>query len=287
MIPAVSQDERPGKRRRSRLLAAALLLALSAACSREPPADGQVLAIVNGEEITIPELNAEARARGLVIGNDAALRAALLQELIDRRLLAQTARKEGLDRTPDYILQSRRAAELTLVQELAEVSGHAAREPTPQQLSAFIAANPQAFGQRAVVTVEQMSLPGPVPATKAAAVAAAPSLEQAAALLGNPGLASAKAMQTWDTAQLDPDSAVRLLQAPTNEIMVLHPPGSGWLAVRKINATPSPVPPNQQAAAASALLKQASARQASAQLLQRARSRAKIEIPKAPDRRSH
>jgi peptidyl-prolyl cis-trans isomerase C len=261
------------------------LLALTAACHDQAPA-GQVLAIVNGEEITIPELNAEARARGLVIGSDVRVRQALLQELINRRLLAQTARNEGLDRTPDYILQSRRAAEITLVQELTEVAGHGARQPTPQQLSAFIAANPQAFGERQVVTVEQMSLPGPVQPDKVAAVAAATSLEQGAAALGNPALASSKAMQTWDTARLDRDSADKLAKAPTYQLLLLHPPGSGWLVTRKISATPAPIPPDQQAAAALALIRAQESQQVAASLLNRARSTARIALAKEPDQQT-
>jgi peptidyl-prolyl cis-trans isomerase C len=258
------------------------MLALTAACHAQAPG-GQVLAVVNGEEITIPELNAEAHARGLAIGNDAGARQALLQELIDRRLLAQAARKEGLDRTPDYILQSRRANELVLVQQLNEVVSHSTGQPSPQQLSAFIAANPQAFGDRAVVTVEQMGLPGPVPAAKAAAVAAASSLEQAAAILGNPELANSKAMQTWDTARLDPQSASELLSAADGRLLVLHPPGSGWLVARKVSTAPSPVPPAQQQATAIALIKAQAVEQADAALLNRERAHSRVAFAKDGD----
>lgn len=284
-MAAVSQDRPWGKRRRSRWLVCGVV-ALCAACHGKAPG-GQVLAVVNGEEITIPELNAEAQARGLVIGNDAQARKALLQELIERRLLAQTARKEGLDRTPDYILQSRRAAELTLVEELTEVASHAAGQPTPQKLSAFIAANPQAFGQRAVVTVEQMGLAGPVAPAKMTAVAAASSLEQAAAILGNPALANSSLMQTWDTAQLDRDSAARLLQARTYQVLVLHPPGSGWFVVRKISATPTPVPAGEQADVARQLVQAQASQQVSALLLDRARSQARIAVAKESDSKGH
>ena len=254
-----------------------LLLALCAACHERVP-EGQVLAVVNGDEITIPELNAEARARGLVIGDNPGVRQALLQELIDRRLLAQAARKRGIDRTPDYILASRRAAELALVQELTTDAGRSAQQPTREQLSAFIAANPQAFGQRAVVTVEQMALPAPVTNDKADAVARASSLEEAAAILGNKSLAASKAMQTWDTARLDRDSAATLLAARTGQLVVLHPPGSGWVVLRKISATPASVPPDQQGAYAAQLAKAQISQQFAVNLLSRARSQARIAM---------
>jgi peptidyl-prolyl cis-trans isomerase C len=273
---AVSQDRRRGKWSPARLLVG-MLLAVCAGCHERVP-EGQVLAVVNGDEITIPELNAEARARGLVIGDNPGVRQALLQELIDRRLLAQAARKQGIDRTPDYILASRRAAELALVQELTTDAGRSAEQPTREQLSAFIAANPQAFGNRAVVTVEQMALPAPVPADKAAAVARASSLEEAAAILGNKSLAASKAMQTWDTARLDRDSAATLLAARVDQLVALHPPGSGWVVLRKISATPAPVPRDQQAAYAAQLAKAQISQQFAVNLLSRSRSQARIAI---------
>lgn len=263
-----------------------VLAAVCTACEQRGPS-GQVLAVVNGEEITIPELNGEARARGLVVGNDAAVRAALLQELIDRKLLVQAARKRGVDRTADYILAARRVSEAALVQQLVTDAGRSAEQPTAQQLTAFIAANPQAFGQRAIVTVEQMPLPEAVPAAKAAAVSAAGSLEKAAALLGNDRLTASKAMQTWDTARLDAESGGRLLNLPAGQLTALHPAGSGWILVRKVSQTPSPVPMDQQTAFAASLAKAQISQDFATRLLNQARSTAKIVVGTGPDRPPH
>ncbi|MEO6256993.1 MAG: hypothetical protein ABIO69_09305, partial [Sphingomicrobium sp.] len=59
---------------RARLwIAAAAFACLLAACNKAEP-DGQVIAIANGEEITLGELNEEARARGLPIVSNGPLR---------------------------------------------------------------------------------------------------------------------------------------------------------------------------------------------------------------------
>ena len=84
---------------------------LAAGCSKAEP-DGQVIAIANGEEITLGELNEEARARGLPIVNNRVLRESVIRDLIDRKLLVQEALRKKLDRTPQHLLAIRRLNEM-------------------------------------------------------------------------------------------------------------------------------------------------------------------------------
>src|SRR3712207_2331146 len=102
------------------MIAAALMLFVGCDSGR---VSGQVVAVVDGQEIAIPELNAEARARGLVIGNDRAVRDRVLQDLIDRKLLVKAALERKLDRTPDHLLAKRRSDELLLAGALLETLG--------------------------------------------------------------------------------------------------------------------------------------------------------------------
>ena len=68
---------------------------------------GQVAASVNGDEITLQEINAELRSMSgqVSIDPDDAPREAV-QRIIKRRLMAQRAEEEGLDRTPAFLMQS-------------------------------------------------------------------------------------------------------------------------------------------------------------------------------------
>ena len=97
--------------------AAAMLLS---ACHASPPT-GQVIAVVDGVEITLAELNAEARARNLAIGSDRAQRDQAIADLVKRRLLVHAAEARGLDRVPAFILAERRARDILLAQELVTV----------------------------------------------------------------------------------------------------------------------------------------------------------------------
>ena len=94
--------------------------ALLTACHSSPPT-GQVIAVVDGVDVTLAELNSEGRARNLAIGSDRAQRDAAIADLVKRRLLVRAAESRGLDRTPEFILAERRARDILLAQQLVSV----------------------------------------------------------------------------------------------------------------------------------------------------------------------
>ena len=95
---------------------AALILA---GCDKEP--EGQVAAVVNGDEITLQEINAEIASANVPAGTDAKqLQRQALNRIVERRLLAQSAREDGLDKTPEYLIRSRQVDDALLVQLLGQ-----------------------------------------------------------------------------------------------------------------------------------------------------------------------
>lgn len=130
-------------------LGIALLLA---GCSPAEP-QGQVLAVVDGTDITRRDVQAEARASGLIesASADARLRAALVDRLVDRALLVKAAQARGLDRTPDYLAAVRRARALALVESLrADILSHVP-VPSAAAIADHIARNPWRFARRTVL----------------------------------------------------------------------------------------------------------------------------------------
>src|SRR6478609_7469266 len=100
-----------------RIVLTIALVLLSSACQKKPA--GQTVAVVNNEEITSSDLNAElAGENASVTGTTQQARAQALQNVIDRRLLSQQARSEGLDKSPDFLNQQRRATEDLLIRML-------------------------------------------------------------------------------------------------------------------------------------------------------------------------
>lgn len=120
-------------------------LALLAAC-REAQPTGQVLATVDGHDITDTELAAEARAAP-------APRAELLERLIDRALLASAAHRREADLSPTYLADMRRARALLLADSLRwQIAAHLPA-PDDMRARAYVAAHPWAYADRAQVTL--------------------------------------------------------------------------------------------------------------------------------------
>lgn len=147
-----------------------LLLPLLAACAEEVPVDeeseatppalqGQVIARVNGEELTIHQLNAElARAQVPDELDRQEARNQVLQRIIDRIVMAQMAREEEIHRRPSVMLEMRRAQEDVLAstylrQQMAEM-GPVARD----EAEAFVNENPYLFAEREFFIFDQIMI---------------------------------------------------------------------------------------------------------------------------------
>lgn len=125
-------------------LAAVLVLA---ACS-EPLPTGQILAIVDGDDVTQRDLAAEGPF-------EQGKSAGVLRDLVDRRLLADAARVHGIEQTPEFLAALRRAREQLLVQGLGRQLSTRIPDPRPAEIAAYIASHPLAFAGRSAVTLER------------------------------------------------------------------------------------------------------------------------------------
>ena len=165
-----------------RTLVALGLLAICSACQKK--AEGQTVALVNDEEITASELNAELAGANIPDTADKkAVTNRVLQGLIDRRLLAEEARKDGIDRSPEYIARERRLREELLIGMLASRSLDTSKLPTDPEIAAFQAKQPQAFANREIWKLEQLQYDTPQDKAVLDRILQTKSLEQLAAVL--------------------------------------------------------------------------------------------------------
>ena len=135
-------------------------VALLSACKKE--ATGQVAAVVDGEEITMQEVNAELRGARLPEGADkkAATQAAL-QQIIERRLLAKAAKDDGLDKEQEYLIRSRQVNDALLVQMLGERASRGVQVPADSTIKSFIDQNAGSFGSRTIFSTEMVQFKMP------------------------------------------------------------------------------------------------------------------------------
>lgn len=140
-----------------------VLSALLAGCGPDSKSSSatQVLAKVNGDEITVHQLNDRLSQVQLPPGFDAtATRKQVLEALIDEQLLVQKAVADKLDRDPQVLQAIERTKRQILAQ--AEVERLAAKaDITADDAAKFYAANPDLFEKRRIYTFHQFLLNTP------------------------------------------------------------------------------------------------------------------------------
>ena len=137
------------------LLSAALVMALALTGCGDDKASSpsQVLARVNGKEITVLQLNyLLAQNQNLPLAQQRS-KQALLDELIQQELLVQLATEKKLDRNPNVLQAMEFAKRQVLAQAAAGQEMASIKEPGETELKAFYQANPQLFAERQVYSL--------------------------------------------------------------------------------------------------------------------------------------
>ena len=206
-----------------RIVVAIALALFASACQKK--AEGQTVAVVNNEEITASDLNAELTSENAsVTGSTKEARAQALQNLIDRRLLAQQARSEGLDKSPDFLNQQRRGTEDLLIRMLLMRQVNTAQVPSPNEINQFETSHPNMFANREAWTLQQLVFPLQKNATVLAKIKAAKTLDEIAQVLTTSGVQFTKATRKIDTAVLPSNIYTQLTQLKPNEPFVVPGP---------------------------------------------------------------
>ena len=138
--------------------------ALLAACGSHDAPTGQVVATVDGTEITQSELNAELNgARATTATGQRELQQAALAAIVNRILLANAAADQKLADTPAGAIAAHRAEQLAKIELLeGHIRGGVPRV-SPEEANQFIADNPDLFNNRQIFLVEQIIVPNPPP----------------------------------------------------------------------------------------------------------------------------
>lgn len=133
-------------------LFSSLLLTTLAACSNSEPGgkQTQVVAKVNGDEITVHQINGEMQRLQVPVANPQLVAKKMLNSLIDRQLLVQEAVKLNLDRTPE-VMQLVDAARAQIYAQAYLARKISALGPaTEKEIQQFMTDHPEVFSQRKV-----------------------------------------------------------------------------------------------------------------------------------------
>jgi len=218
------------------LLAAAAALALAGCSKEEKGPEGQVVATIDGKDVTIHEVNAEIGGMGAQAKSAPRklVEAVALSRVIERKMLAIEARNKKLDQSPQFVLAKARADENLLVQALqAEVAGKVQQTPR-EAAQKFISDNPIMFTERRIMTLDQIQF---LRAPKAASLPLkdAKTMQQVEQMLLEANIEYRRAPQQIDTLVLDP----RL----SKEFVALNrgPGGEPFMYTDQPQGAPAPV----------------------------------------------
>jgi EpsD family peptidyl-prolyl cis-trans isomerase len=183
---------------------------------------GQVVATVDGDEITIFELNAELQGSPAPAGADRKLLEQMaLQRVIERKILAKVAREQKLDDTPAFLLQERRADEMILATMLRDKIASGVTQPTDTEINQYQQSHPERFAERKVYSVEQVLFPPPTTADKFKQLAPLKTLDQLVAKLSADGTQFRRGNGQLDTVQLPPEVVKKIAALPAGEMFIL------------------------------------------------------------------
>jgi peptidyl-prolyl cis-trans isomerase C len=256
-----------------------IVLVLSMACvlsACDRKAEGQTVAVVNKEEITSAELNAE-------LGNNQSAgtatqdsRAAALQRIIDRRLLAEQARTDGIDKSPEFLNQQRRMTEELLINMLLTRQANTAQMPTADEVNRFEAAHPEVFANHEIWTLQQIIFPSSQDPGLNAKIAAAKTLDQVAQVLTAANVQFTRNERKVDTSIFPTNIYNQVVKIKDSEPFIV--PGPNKVAASVVTARePAPIPADQARTLALNGIKREKMQQTVEDRLKSLRASAKIE----------
>jgi len=225
------------------LCAAWLLIAavgLSACGDKAAKKPGQSLASVNGNEITVLQLNEELQRASIAPAQQEAASKQLLEALIDRQLLQEQAEKDKVDRDPKVVQAIERAKSLILAQAYIQKKVGTVSKPTRTEVEDYFHKNPAFFSGRKQLDMRQLVLASrDVDAPLKAAMDSAKSLEEVAGWLDAHKVRYARAQLSRATTDLPPELASKLLAMPKGQLFIIKEGERSLLiAIADIRDTP-------------------------------------------------
>ncbi|WP_295995260.1 EpsD family peptidyl-prolyl cis-trans isomerase [Rugamonas sp.] len=234
-----------GNGRRATRLAGWVLVLVAAtalsACGSKDKKPGQALASVNGNDITVLQLNEELQRANVPQAQHDAASKQLLESLVDRQLALDEAGKQKLDRDPVVVQAIERAKALIIAQAYMQKRVGATARPTKAEVSDYFDKHPEFFIHNKRFEMRELTL-----ATKdltpelSAAMDGFKSLDDVAAWLDAHKVVFGRAALARASAELPPEMASKLQAMPKGQIFIVRE-GERSLIMNLVDIKDSPV----------------------------------------------
>lgn len=216
--------------KRNYVIASVVLSVLLSACGEHGAANSnkantQVVAKVNGDEISIHQVNLQLGRAGQVDAEKSKqLSQQILTKLVDQQLLKQQALEAKLDRDPRVLQILEASKSEILAQAYIEQASAKAKKPTATDIDSFYTGHPELFEKRRVFRLQELVVE--VPQDKHAAIES--SIKD---------IANINEIATWlkgNQYAFNANSNVRAAeQLPANLLQQLQPLNDGAIVLVK------------------------------------------------------
>ncbi len=204
------------------------------------PPTGQVVATVYGHEITTRDLQVVLAGTSFPDGTSRKRgEEQALGQIITLKVQAEEARKEGIDKTPDFALRRELAMDALLAQSLKEKFISSVPLPSHEEAERFVLNNPDRFAQRKVFVIQQIIFPTPNDPSVVKAFGPLSTIEEVKAVLDAHHIPSRLQNGQYDSVTGDPTVVARLLNLKPTDLL-LEPSGANMSVnhVTAINTVP-------------------------------------------------
>lgn len=261
----------------ARLAMVVALGAALAACGAKDKKPGQSLASVNGEEITVLQLNEEMQRSGVAASQQEAASKQLLQALIDRQLLQSAGVADKVDRDPKVVQAIERAKALLIAQAYLQKRMGTISPPTAAEVQAYFDKNPDYFSRRKQLDLRELVIStSDLDAKLKAAMDATKSLDDVATWLDANKVKYVRTQVSRTTSDLPPALASSLLAMPKGQLFVIKE-GDRSLLISIADIKDAPVTLEVAAPQIQQFLTNEKTKEASTAEISRLRATAKIE----------
>ncbi|MBW8457858.1 MAG: EpsD family peptidyl-prolyl cis-trans isomerase [Thiobacillus sp.] len=148
------------KPKHASFIALAIMAVLASGCEKPATAvKSEAVATVDGDKIGEAELNLALSGLGALSEARAAeAKIRLLQALVDQRLVAQAAKKSGLDKAPEVAIAMDQASRQVLVEAYAERSFKDVGKPSETEIAEYYNQHPELFSARRIYRIQELDL---------------------------------------------------------------------------------------------------------------------------------
>ncbi len=142
------------------VIAVALLVTIGlVGCGKKDPAATQVVAKVDGEEISVHQINQVlSKTPGITQENLTLAKQEILSGLVDQQLAINSAMSKKLDRTPEVVAALEASKREILARAALDSITSALPKPTDEDVSKYYAANPALFSGRKIFNLRELAL---------------------------------------------------------------------------------------------------------------------------------